>query len=64
MVVTFVTKPTTITANADSRQQFIGHDVTITGRLTAEGAALAAVPVTYCLRCRCAAVCLRYMHVT
>ena len=46
MVVTFVTKPTTITANADSRQQFIGHDVTITGRLTAEGAALAAVPVT------------------
>ncbi len=46
MVVTYVAKPTTITAAADSRQQVVGGDVTITGRLTAEGAGLAAVPLT------------------
>jgi len=46
MVVTYVTKPTTITVTADSRQQVVGRDIIITGRLTAEGAGLAAVPLT------------------
>ena len=46
MIITYVTKPTTITATAASRQQVVGRDVTITGRLTAEGAGLAAVPLT------------------
>jgi 5-hydroxyisourate hydrolase-like protein (transthyretin family) len=46
MVVTYVTIPATITATADSRQQVVGRDVIITGRLTAEGAGLAAVPLT------------------
>ena len=46
MVVTYVTTPTTITAAAAPRQQVVGRDVTITGRLTAEGAGLAAMPLT------------------
>ena len=44
--ITYVTIPTTITATAAPRQQFVGHDVTITGRLTTEGAGLAAMPIT------------------
>ena len=44
--VTYVTIPTTITAIAAPRQQVVGRDVTITGRLTAEGSGLAALPVT------------------
>ena len=46
MVVTYVTIPTTITATAAPRQQVVGRDVTITGRLTADGAGLAAMPLT------------------
>jgi membrane protease YdiL (CAAX protease family)/5-hydroxyisourate hydrolase-like protein (transthyretin family) len=43
--VTYVTIPTTITATASPRQQFVGRDVTITGQLTASGAELVGVPV-------------------
>jgi membrane protease YdiL (CAAX protease family)/5-hydroxyisourate hydrolase-like protein (transthyretin family) len=46
MVVTYVTIPTTITATATPRQQVVGRNVIITGTLTAEGAGLAAVPLT------------------
>jgi len=43
--VTYVTIPTTITATASPRQQVVGHDVTITGRLLADGTPVAAAPV-------------------
>jgi hypothetical protein len=43
--VTYVTIPTTITATASPRQQFVGRDATIAGRLTASGVALVEVPV-------------------
>jgi hypothetical protein len=46
MVVTYVTIPTAITAAATPQQQCVGQDVTVTGRLTAEGAPLADAPVT------------------
>jgi membrane protease YdiL (CAAX protease family) len=43
--VTYATIPTTITATASPRQQFVGRDATIAGRLTASGVALVEVPV-------------------
>jgi membrane protease YdiL (CAAX protease family)/5-hydroxyisourate hydrolase-like protein (transthyretin family) len=46
MVITYVTIPTTITATASPRQQFVGRDVTITGQLTADGAPVTEASVT------------------
>jgi membrane protease YdiL (CAAX protease family) len=40
-----ISTPTTITANASPRRQFVGNDVTIAGRLTVNGAPLAGVSV-------------------
>ncbi len=48
MVITFVTISTTITATASPRQQVIGHDVTITGTLTADGTPVADASVALC----------------
>lgn len=44
--VTYVTTPTNITANATPQQQYVGKNVTITGRLTANGTGLPGAPVS------------------
>jgi len=46
--VTYVVIPTAITATVSPQQQYVGQEVTITGRLTAEDAPFADVPVTLC----------------
>jgi membrane protease YdiL (CAAX protease family) len=43
--VTYVTIPTAITATASPRQQVVGDDVTITGRVLADGTPLAAATI-------------------
>lgn len=43
--VAYVAIPTTITAVVSPREQCVGHDVTITGRLTADSGPLANAPV-------------------
>jgi hypothetical protein len=44
--IAFVSIPTAITATATPRQQVIGHDVTITGRLLADSSPVAEAPIT------------------
>jgi hypothetical protein len=46
IAVTFTIVPTTVTATATPRQQFVGHDVTITGRLLADDSAVAGASIT------------------
>jgi hypothetical protein len=44
--IAFVSIPTAITATATPRQQVIGHDVTVTGRLLADSSPVAEAPIT------------------